>query len=319
MMKTAVWNQLKSYQSTETVQKFLEKCYKKNQQPSPAELSYQNSYPFVYHLKHAENFYLSSASAALPVQPMLLFYGMSQLMKACILTLDPEYPATSSVLAHGVSTRKRKKQQYRFLQDEVKIQRNGLFAHAASHLFKLEHVENDKYSMQELLKRIPELSDLFSRHKEKNVHIASRYENKQIHIPVEAAASYHMTPERLLEYLNYHFQLSGESCSDYNITCHLPDRFSAFYSLPFLYNGQTDDYTLPASLNDLNGLPEFMAHYLLLYNLSMISRYETEWWYELMLSHSQDDYVFIVRFLEVTKEKIPLLALAFLNELWGKG
>ncbi len=318
-MKTDVWNQLKSYQSTETVQKFLEKCYKKNQQPTPAELSYQNSYPFVYHLKHAENFYLTSASAALPVQPMLLFYGMSQLMKACILTLDPEYPATSSVLAHGVSTRKRKKQQYRFLQDEVKIQRNGLFAHAASHLYKLEHVENDKYSMQELLKRIPELSDLFSRHKDKNVHIASRYENKQIHIPVEAAASYHMTPERLLEYLNYHFQLSGESYSEHSITCHPPDRFSAFYSLPFLYNGQTDDYTLPASLNDLNGLPEFMAHYLLLYNLSMISRYETEWWYELMLSHSQDDYVFIVRFLEVTKEKIPQFALAFLNELWGKG
>ncbi|MDR0140502.1 YaaC family protein [Metabacillus idriensis] len=318
MMKTDVWNQLKSYQSTETVQKFLEKCYKKNQQPTPAELSYQNSYPFVYHLKHAENFYLSSASAALPVQPMLLFYGMSQLMKSCILTLDHEYPATSSVLAHGVSTRKRKKQQYRFLQDEVKIQRNGLFAHAASHLFKLEHVENDKYSMQELLKRIPELSDLFSRHKEKNVHIASQYENRQIHIPVEAAASYHMTPERLLEYLNYHFQLSGESYSDHSITCHLPERFSAFYSLPFLYNGQTDDYTLPASLNDLNGLPEFMAHYLLLYNLSMISRYETEWWYELMLSHSQDDYVFIVRFLEVTKEKIPQFALAFLNELWGK-
>ncbi|MGG4492089.1 YaaC family protein [Metabacillus idriensis] len=319
MMKIDVWNQLKSYQSTETVQKFLEKCYKKNQQPAPAELSYQNSYPFVYHLKHAENFYLSSASAAMPVQPMLLFYGMSQLMKSCILTLDPEYPATSSVLAHGVSTRKRKKQQYRFLQDEVKIQRNGLFAHAASHLFKLEHAENDKYSMQELLKRIPELSDLFSRHKDKNVHIVSRYENKQIHIPVEAAAFYHMTPERLIEYLNYHFQLRGESFSDHSIICHPRDRFSAFYSLPFLYNGQTDDYSLPSSLNDLNGLPEFMAHYLLLYNLSMISRYETEWWYELMLSHSQDDYVFIVRFLEVTKEKIPQYALAFLNELWGKG
>ncbi|UOK58077.1 hypothetical protein MGI18_00940 [Bacillus sp. OVS6] len=29
MMKTSVWNQLKSYQSTETVQKFLEKSYKK--------------------------------------------------------------------------------------------------------------------------------------------------------------------------------------------------------------------------------------------------------------------------------------------------
>lgn len=315
MTATNAWNQLKSYQTTDTVQKFLEKCYQKSNQSLPAELSYQNSYPFVYHLKHAENFYLSAENASLPVKPMLLFYGMAQLIKACILTKDPEYPAASSVLAHGVSSRKRKKQHYRFLQDEVKIQRNGLFAHAAFHLYSLQHVENDKYSMHELLQRVPELCDLFKMHKQKEVHIAIGVDDQHIHLPKDAAASYHMTPDRMLDYLHHHFQLDKAGETSDVMSLLLPESFNAFSSPPFLYNQQTCTYSLPASLNDLAGLPEFLAHYLLLYNLSMISRYETEWWYELMLSHSQDDYVFIVRFLEATKDKIPQMALTFLNQM----
>ncbi len=41
---------------------------------------------------------------------------------------------------------------------------------------------------------------------------------------------------------------------------------------------------------------EIVAHYLLLYNLSMICRYETEWWYDLLHSYSNDAYPFIVQF-----------------------
>ncbi|MEH7537842.1 YaaC family protein, partial [Bacillus toyonensis] len=56
---------------------------------------------------------------------------ISQLFKACLLTIDPNYPESTTVLAHGVTTRKRKKQGYQFLEDEVKIQKNGLFTHVA--------------------------------------------------------------------------------------------------------------------------------------------------------------------------------------------
>ncbi len=57
---------------------------------------------------------------------MLLFYGMSQLFKACLLTIDPNYPESTTVLAHGVTTRKRKKQGYQFLEDEVKVQKKWI-------------------------------------------------------------------------------------------------------------------------------------------------------------------------------------------------
>ena len=37
-------------------------------------------------------------------------------------------------------------------------------------------------------------------------------------------------------------------------------------------------------------LPELISHYLILYNLSMIARYETEWWSELLKTTPNDDY-----------------------------
>ena len=46
----------------------------------------------------------------------------------------------------------------------------------------------------------------------------------------------------------------------------------------------------------------------------MISRYETEWWYELLLGTSNDDYPIILRYIEIAKRKIPYFILAFLEE-----
>ena len=39
---------------------------------------------------------------------------------------------------------------------------------------------------------------------------------------------------------------------------------------------------MPLILKSKPILPELLIHYLLLYNLSMISRYETDWWYDLL-------------------------------------
>ena len=59
-------------------------------------------------------------------------------------------------------------------------------------------------------------------------------------------------------------------------------------------------------------LPELLVHYLLLYNLSMISRYETDWWYDLLGSYGSEDYPFIYQFLNISAQKIPYYISAFL-------
>ena len=98
----------------------------------------------------------------------MLFYGFVHLIKACLLTEDPGYPENTSVLAHGVSTRKRKKQQYEFLKDEVKFQRNGLFSCMLEKMFNIKHLEGDKATMICLLQQIPEINPLFIQLERKN-------------------------------------------------------------------------------------------------------------------------------------------------------
>jgi hypothetical protein len=112
-------------------------------------------------VEHGKKYYTLADQAPPEIKPVLLFYGMIQLMKACILTIDPEYPESSSVLAHGLSTRKRKKRSYEFFQDEVKVQKTGLFNHFCEKLFHMKHIEGEKFMMDHLFKLIPELGSLY--------------------------------------------------------------------------------------------------------------------------------------------------------------
>ncbi len=141
--------------SASSSQLFLQKCYT-HEKIAEAEIkSYDNCYPFIYHLEHAKTYYNQAAIAPLSIQPILTFYGFAQLLKACLLTIDPNYPESTSMLAHGVTTRKKKKQQYEFLKDEVKTQKNGLFTCIAEKLFHIKHLEGEKFSMGTLIEGNP--------------------------------------------------------------------------------------------------------------------------------------------------------------------
>lgn len=64
---------------------------------------------------------------------------------------------------------------------------------------------------------------------------------------------------------------------------------------------------LPGALPVYWRLPEILSHFLLLYNLSMICRYEAEWWGEVLFSFSSNDRPFIDTFLSCVQEKTPML------------
>jgi hypothetical protein len=313
-MKSSTWERLLSYHSTEIVQRKLEKCYEQLSYNNASELSYENCYRFVYYLKHGENFFLQAAQSPPAIQPMLLFYGISQLLKACLITIDPEYPSTSSVLAHGVSSRKRKKQQYHFLKDEIKIQRNGLFPHVATKLFQIQPLESEKYSMELLLKQIAEMNELFLFHHSKVNFIDVEVTKDQILITGDTAQLFHLSSERLAEYLVERFLYSLATEIDHQgVFLKSHTSLTTFNCMPFLLHLEEGKYYLPTSRDTFSKIPELLVHYLLLYNLSMISRYETEWWYDLLLNTSNDDYPFILRYLEIAKRKIPYLVLDFLK------
>lgn len=133
---------------------------------------------------------------------------MAQLIKACLITRDPHYPSHTSVLAHGVTTRKRKKQNYCFSDDEVKIQRNGLCVHFMKHLFGQSDIVDERYTMKKLLMAIPELSDIFYFQQKERFMTKVEKDKNEIFVPEEVVINYKMSDSRFAEYMSHHYQWS---------------------------------------------------------------------------------------------------------------
>ncbi len=293
--------------SASSSQLFLKKCYSQLHITEAENKSYQNCYPFIYYLEHAKTYYEQANISPLSIKPILLFYGYVQLLKACLLTLDPNYPESTSLLAHGVTTRKRKKQQYDFLKDEVKVQKNGLLPCTAEKLFHITQLEGEKFTMETLIREIPEMqsSYLFSK---KNFETLIP-NGRGFLLPKSILDDYKMTSSRFLSFIQTKSRraFTLQEVSDGLL---LEPSEILVYNSPSPIHYHIDSQIFMLSLNkNSNGylLPELISHYLLLYNLSMIARYETEWWSELLKTMPNDDYPTITQFLKVTQFKTPFL------------
>ncbi|MDL4840918.1 YaaC family protein [Aquibacillus rhizosphaerae] len=306
--------------SVNTSQKFLEKCYHKNDIANASKMSYENSYRFLYYLEHGLHFYDTGNSSSMVVKPILYFYGMVHLLKACLLTRKPDYPENTTMLAHGVTTRKRKKQQYSFLQDEVKIQYKGLFPYFSQHLFNIKHIPFEKINMEKLLISIPELNNLFYFHRNENAQIKiGDLHSKLLHFPNNILDTYHLTENKFIEKLSKFLpNFEKTQLHDSSFTLKLSSELIPSSQGPIYFHGDHHAFYLPTNRNNFMTSHEVMHHYLLLYNLSMICRYETEWWGDLLHTLPTEDYPFIKHFLSITAKKTPfLLGVFLLNEKEG--
>ncbi|MFC0417134.1 YaaC family protein [Cytobacillus solani] len=307
------WNSFLPFFSASATQDYLKNCYQQRNLERAEINSYEKSYPFIYYLEHGQIYYKQAELAPLIIQPILLFYGFVHLIKACILTIDPNYPETTSVLAHGVSTRKKKKQQYHFFQDEVKIQKSGLFPYMAEKMFHMKQLEGEKATMEELLMQIPELNSFFSRLEGKNTFLQINKQKDLLSISKCILDEYHMTESRFIEYWKTKsiseiiFEDSNEDFINFKYPQLHIDKI-----LPLKFSLEDNQLAFPLRQSALNNFPELLIHYLLLYNLSMIARYETEWWSETIKIMPNLDYPFILSFLNMTSRKGPFLIYQFL-------
>lgn len=301
------------YFSASNTQLYLKNCYHKKEIEQAEKKSYENSYPFIYYLEHAQVYYNQAAQSPLLIQPILLFYGLVHLIKACLLTTDPNYPENTSMLAHGVSTRKRKKQQYEFFLDEVKFQKNGLFSCMLENMFHVTQLEGDKVTMDDLFMQVPELNSLYLQVEGKQSFVEVPLLQESYAFPKAILDTYHMTENRFVDFLQLessHLLTYKESVTDYLL-------FDYSYSTnklePLKFNLEDSHYYFSLLRGKFLFFPEMVSHYLLLYNLSMIARYETEWWSELLKTMPNRDYPFIVQFLNITAKKGPFLVYQYLS------
>ncbi|WP_152657447.1 YaaC family protein [Oceanobacillus sp. CFH 90083] len=269
--------------------------------------SYQNSSAFIHYLSNGTSFMEASQGSNILVQPVLSFYGMIHLLKGWLLTKRPDYPETTSVLAHGLTARKRKRKDYRFIEDEVKIQQQGLFPYVSRYLFSLHPFPLHRVSMQLLLRSIPELSSIWKLYREAPMVIIGEQGSKELRFPNRIFDGFHLKEETFVERIRMFLppidhiqQKEGE------LLLYLTEPVKDWNG-PFRYHLHNQCIYFPADRADYFPYSEILVHYLLLFNLSMICRYETEWWGELIQLKADREYPLIQQFLKVTQKKTPAL------------
>lgn len=310
------WRDFSFLFSAEASQNLLKKCYRNLQVDNHDQKSYENCYPFMYYLEHGKIYYEQASAAPLMIQPILVFYGYVHLIKACILTTAPDYPESTSVLAHGVSTRKRKKQNYSFFEDEVKFQKSGLFPLMAEKLFNIKQLEGEKAIMGDLYKYIPELNTLFQKLEAQETFIPVEFVGGTFSVPTIILDHFHMTENRFKEFYKSKSYSTVTFLDSDNDPLNFEVKANHYSDLiPLKFDFEKKQYVMPLTKGDLVSFPEILIHYLLLYNLSMIARYETEWWSELIKMMPNKDYPFIYSFLNSSLRKGPFLIYDYLMSI----
>ncbi len=190
----------------------------------------------------------------------------------------------------------------------MKIQHNGLFSYFTTHLFSIRTQPFDKIKMNRLFALIPEMDPLFQFHAERKLTVIGEMGTKHVQFPVWLLDRYHLTDKAFINRVKpYLPEIKETHNKGGHIVVHLNDPLFPAGASPF-FTGMADHRIyFPADREDFLPISEVMVHYLLLYNLSMLCRYEPEWWGDLLAAKPDRDFPFIHSFLDVTAAKMPML------------
>lgn len=334
-----IWDEYLYFENESTAKRILKEKYAQLGVDSPERAAFRNVESLIYYIKQARDIFQTVKHSSLWVQPLLLYYGMMSLLKALLLTLDTNYPQNTSVLRHGLSTRKRKKEPFQFFQDEIRIQKEGLFPLVVQ-LLNEQVSSGDTYTAQELLGFIPEVQTGYRRlfHKPTLLPIQLATEDEVKHdekgmlfwIGEEVLDQLHLTSHSLVEKLNRHpsqavFALNetSETKGRLALCWQHPDvdhvlHWSKGFDHPLFYENSKGDYYLWISNNrPLMPVSELLAQYMLLFSLSMLCRYEPPIWGEMMMGNASEEIILVQQLISVVQRKFPQLILhALRDEKW---
>ncbi|RXT08912.1 YaaC family protein [Ammoniphilus sp. CFH 90114] len=320
------------FESEPHVKSFLEKAYRTQHGDHASRFAFQNTHKFIYYIKQGREYYTAAFNSNILVKPLLIYYGMVSLLKAVILTSDPGYPAHTRVLQHGITSRKLKKLEYSFSEDEVKVQKEGLFPMVAQHL-QSGHIVGEKFKLKDLLSMIPELRESYEKTYEEvsliPLHISKHIDFSSpvtmFYLPEHILDKYHLSYESFIHFLNRRNQgkaiFAPHSLRapkgiiriswEHPLNIHVSESPSGFENDLFIQDYKGNHYFL---LKDNPALffPELMSHYMLMYILGMLCRYETELWGEIIFSFTSGEMFIINEFLNISLRKFPNMILNLL-------
>lgn len=329
-----IWDQFYRLSNERSAQKFLSSAYQKIGGPHPERMAFRNAWAFAAYIRQALSIFRPIREENVWMQPVLQYYGMMSLIKAWVLTQVPDYPQNTSVLRHGLSTRKRKRESYRLLQDEVRVQKEGLYPLVAE-LLGNPAASGDSYQLKVLFSFLSDLStsyeQIFGETPLIPVTVGERASVPPgCAMPLEITETVldraHLTPEAFVSRLNHYakgalFSLGDPGILDgrLQLTWRHPcakhvDDWEKGFNHPWFYEDKKGNHYLWFG-NDCLDTPvdELLVHFMLLFSLSMLCRYEPPLWGELILDHAGEEQTLVRGLLRLIPRKVPQLILSLLH------
>ncbi|TCS95473.1 YaaC-like protein [Hazenella coriacea] len=333
-----IWDEFLYLENESVAKRFLTQKYSALGASHAERVSFRNVYDFISYIKQARNSFLSIKKNSLWIQPLLLYYGMMGLLKALLLTIDTDYPQNTTVLRHGLSTRKRKKVPFRFSQDEIRVQKEGLFPHLAK-LLGVSIATGETFITRNLLGMIPDLQSTYQRvfnHPSlipielSHDHPIPEATHMEWEIEDSVLDQLHLTPQSLVEKLNSHsissqFRLSLSQDQKNRVqmiwlNSEVPhvNSWSKGFNHPWFMSDKKGNYYLWLSNNcPIHPIPEYLTLYMLLFSLSMLCRYDPPLWGEIIDSDMSEERILIEQLLSTVTRKFPQMILElFYEEKW---
>ncbi|GAX88714.1 YaaC family protein [Effusibacillus lacus] len=322
-----MWDTFVYFESEQTANRYLREQYERLNLPDPQRSAYHATPKLIFGIKQARQYYRAAESCDIMTKPLLLYYGMMSLARAFIASRNPDYPTTTSVLKHGLSTRKLKRESYCFIQDEIRVQKDGLFVVLHDMLGGSRFSDRQRVVMKDLLSVLPELMSSYERlygpPSVCEIDQAECSNGRYWDLPRWILQSGQHTREEFLGMLNrmYPEQVLPDQGPVFSLAeSDPPGRLHIHHTVPVT--------THPLMIGDLSGrayirypltgdflIPEISLHFMVMFVLGMLCRYETERWGEMILTFLSQDIYLINEFLNLSMRKFPNLIL---NQLFGE-
>lgn len=284
----------------------------------------QRAIKLKYYIKQAREYYSSSLNVSTLTKPTLLYYGAVCLVEALILARRG-YPDDSK--HHGLSDKKIGNENITDLKDfKVQVFRKGTFSelykNITSNSADYDDIENTTWTLKELFSMVPEMKEIFEdtyNEKSQILKVERFFENKdEEYIKFKADLLMKETQDKRDRFIS---NIHGFQDSYLNPVI-LDGNVMRAYKKPTangditLKNIMGEEYLISQIEKDgkVINLPEILLHLIILYSLSMLSRYQIDLWGEGSLELEKADFYIIKEFLRISTRKFPNIVLNLLND-----
>lgn len=298
-----IWSRLSYFEGLHNSQQFLKRKFS-----LPDEDLTDVAKSLAYTMRTAREYYEAASRVTILTQPLLIFYGMTALSKIVFMS---KHGKKSPSKGHGL--RKLEGWTGTFAELSAEVMKDGTFPQFHG-CYSREGLDKLTFSVKDLLSLVPEVKvefEIVYSEKSRALRIQGRHDRVLV---VDSELDQYGDLSELI------FAIPGMHDVYLQHSQRLENKLVLFYSGinlgardPSIRAISGDEYlVLPLNKSTKVCIPEMSVHFILMYLLGMLSRYQPKEWGEIIGGEETGEVYIVQKFLDTTIRKFPNLTL---NEL----